>query len=376
MTAARPAAPPADPPADPPLDATVGPIGVPAGIRAEFTADVTYLNSATMGLPPRRTLAALHGALDEWRAGRAQAPAYDRAVASSRESFARLTGVPTGWVATGSQVSVFAGLVAASLPDGSEVVTVAGDFTSVVFPFLAQAGRRVTVREVPLERVADAVGPATTLVALSAVQSADGRLADVPAVTTAARDRGARVLLDVTQAAGWLPLDLSSVDYAICGGYKWLLAPRGTCFFTVTPERADELVAHTAGWYAGDDPWDSIYGGPLRLAPDARRFDVSPAWHCWVGQAASLELLTDVGRDALHRHALGLADRFRAGIGEPPGDSAIVSVLADPGTAEAMAGAGIVASVRAGRLRLSFHVNNTVDDVDHAVAVLAGRVRA
>jgi len=32
---------------------------------------------------------------------------------------------------------------------------------------------------------------------------------------------------------------------------------------------------------AGDDPWSSIYGGPLRLASDARRFDVSPAGHAW-----------------------------------------------------------------------------------------------
>jgi selenocysteine lyase/cysteine desulfurase len=220
------------------------------------------------------------------------------------------------------------------------------------------------------------VGPGTALVALSAVQSADGRLADAAAVTAAARAHGARVLLDVTQAAGWLPVDLSGVDYAVCGGYKWLLGPRGTCFFAVRPDLADALVPHSAGWYAGDDPWDSIYGGPLRLAPDARRFDVSPAWHCWVGQAASLDLLTEVGPGTLHGHAVGLADRFRAGIGAPPGDSAIVSLVAAPGTAEAMADAGVVASVRAGRLRLSFHVNNTDDDVDRAVAVLRGRVHA
>jgi hypothetical protein len=38
----------------------------------------------------------------------------------------------------------------------------------------------------------------------------------------------------------------------------------------------DGLTPHYAGWYAGDDPWSSVYGGPLRLASDARRFDVSP----------------------------------------------------------------------------------------------------
>jgi selenocysteine lyase/cysteine desulfurase len=353
---------------------TVEPVELPPAVRDEFAPDVAYLDTASMGLPPRRTVAALEAALAEWRAGRARAPGFDAAVAASRASFAGLVGTTADRVAVGSQVSVFAGLVAASVPDGAEVVTAAGDFTSIVFPFLAQAGRGVCVREVPLTEVAGAVTDRTALVAVSAVQSADGRLADVPAITTAARDHGARVLLDVTQAAGWLPLDLTGVDLAVCGGYKWLLAPRGTCFLAVTPEAAADLAPHTAGWYAGQDPWLSIYGGPLRLAGDARRFDVSPAWHCWVGQAPSLELLTGVGIERLHAHALGLANRFRAGVGLPPGNSAIVSLAATDAAGPALVAAGIVASVRAGRLRLSFHVHNTAADADRAAGALAALV--
>ncbi|MGF1646824.1 MAG: aminotransferase class V-fold PLP-dependent enzyme [Kineosporiaceae bacterium] len=347
---------------------------LPDAVRDEFAADGIYLDTATMGLPPSRGMAALEVALADWRAGRARAAGYDQAVAASRASFAALVGTTADRVAVGSHVSVFAGLVAASVPDRAEVVTVAGDFTSIVFPLLAQAGRGVGVREVPLDEVARAVTDRTALVAVSAVQSADGRVADVAAITTAARDHGARVLLDVTQAAGWLPLDLADVDHAVCGGYKWLLAPRGTCFFTTTPEAAARLVPHAAGWYAGQDPWLSIYGGPLRLADDARRFDVSPAWHCWVGQAPALELLAEVGVERLHGHALGLANRFRAGVGLASGDSAIVSLAAAAAAGPALAAAGITASVRAGRLRLSFHVHNTAADADRAAEVLAGLV--
>ena len=68
-------------------------------------------------------------------------------------------GVPPSAVAVGSQVSVFAGLIAANLPAGGEVLTAAGDFTSILFPFLAQSGRTVRVREVPLERICDLVTP-------------------------------------------------------------------------------------------------------------------------------------------------------------------------------------------------------------------------
>jgi hypothetical protein len=63
--------------------------------------------------------------------------------------------------------------------------------------------------------------------------------------------------------------------------------------------------------FAGGDPWTSMYGGPLRLADDARRFDLSPAWHAWVGAAPGVRLLTQVGTRALYTHALGLFRGWR-----------------------------------------------------------------
>ena len=39
-----------------------------AAARAEFDAAVTYLDTATFGLPPRRSWAALQQALAQWRA--------------------------------------------------------------------------------------------------------------------------------------------------------------------------------------------------------------------------------------------------------------------------------------------------------------------
>ena len=182
------------------------------------------------------------------------------------------------------------------------------------------------------------------------------------------------MLLDTTQAVGWLPVDASRFAYTACGGYKWLLSPRGTAYFTISPALIDDLTPHYAGWYAGDDPWSSVYGGPLRLAGDARRFDVSPAWHAWVAAAPAVRLLAQVGTPSLHRHALGLANRFRAAIGLEPGDSAIVSLATDGTAADAMAAARITGSARAGRLRLSFHVSTSDQDADLAADVLRRHV--
>ena len=184
--------------------------------------------------------------------------------------------MPVAHVAVSSQASVSAGLVAASLPAGAEVVCAANDFTSVLFPFLVQRERGVSVRVIALEEVADAISDTTTLVAISAVQSADGRIADLDAVARAAAAHGAASFIDATQALGWLALDASRFDYVACAAYKWLLCPRGVAFFVVRARAPRRHRPHAAGWYAGEDRWESIYGEPLRLAGDARRLDSRP----------------------------------------------------------------------------------------------------
>ncbi len=340
----------------------------------EFEPDGTYLNSATMGLPPRVTLAALAAAQDEWRRGTSHAPGYDTDVAAAREAYARLVGVRPETVAIGSQVSPLVALVAAAVPDGATVLVPEGEFTSVTFPFLAQGARGIRVREVPLAEVAEHVDGTTGLVALSAVQSSDGSLADLAAVEAAAARHGVDVLVDVTQAAGWLPLDVGRFAYTVCAAYKWLLSPRGTAFLTVRPDRWERLVPAAAGWYAGEHPWSSIYGLPLRLAADARRFDVSPGWHAWVGTASSLALLEQVGVAQLHAHALEVEHAFAAAAGLEPVGRAVRALAADREVPALLADHGIVAAERAGRLRVSFHVNNTVEEGALTGAVLRGHV--
>jgi hypothetical protein len=111
-----------------------------AAARAEFDAKVTYLNTATFGLPQQRSWLALQDALAGRRAGTADPVAYDAPLAAAR-SYARLVGVDPSAVAVGSQVSVFAGLIAANLPDRSEVLTAPGDFRSILFRSLRSPGR-------------------------------------------------------------------------------------------------------------------------------------------------------------------------------------------------------------------------------------------
>lgn len=328
-----------------------------------------YLDTASYGLPPRPAFEALEAALADWQHGRTSWEHWNGATDRARSTFARLVGMCAEDVATGATVSGLIGLLAASIPDGARVLSADLEFTSLLFPWLAQADRGVEVTTVPVSRLAEAIDARTTVVAFSAVQSATGEVADLDAIVASARHHGALVAVDATQACGWLPLDASRVDFLACTAYKWLMSPRGTAFLAVRPERLDGIRPSAAGWYAGEHVHETYYGAPLRLARAARRLDTSPAWFSWVGTQPALEVIEEIGVAAIRVHDVGLANRFREGLGLPPGDSAIVSAEV-PDAAARLERAGIRAATRAGSLRASFHVYNTPADVDAALTAL------
>lgn len=336
--------------------------------REHFALGRGYLAACTLGLPADVTRDAVRRDLERWSTGAATANDYSAILERARGHAATLLGTTPDRIATGSQVSVFAGLAAASAPSGAEVLCVDGDFSSIVAPFLARGDLRV--RHVPLRELADAVTAQTWLVSFSLVQSATGEVADAASVA-AARSAGALTLIDTTQATGWLPTTGLGGDLIVCHSYKWLSAPRGAAFASVSDRVLAEFRPHVAGWYSGDDPWASCYGPELYLAADARRFDVSPAWHAWAGAEAALGFAASLDMEEVQRHDVGLANAFRERIGLAASDSAIVTWPDDHGHELAALGtAGITASGRAGRARVAFHLWNDDDDVELAVRAL------
>jgi selenocysteine lyase/cysteine desulfurase len=342
-----------------------------ADAQALWRPGGTYLNTASYGLPPTPAWDALQAALEDWRGGRTSWEHWGIPGEEARASFARLVGVRAETVAIASNVSTLLGLVAAAVPDGTRVLVPDVEFTSVLFPFMAQAPRGVTVRLVPSAELAGEIGRDVDVVAFSAVQMATGYVADLDAIAAAAAEHGAMTVVDATQAIGWIPFDAARFDVVAAHAYKWMMSPRGTAFMAIRPERLVEVTPHAAGWYAGDDPLATFFGPPLRLAESARRLDTSPAWFMWVATAPALDIIERIGVDRIHEHDLGLANRFREGLRLEPGDSAIVFCDIEGG-AERLERAGIRAAVRGGRLRTSWHVYNTNEDVERAHDVSAG----
>ncbi|MCX3064154.1 aminotransferase class V-fold PLP-dependent enzyme [Streptomyces beihaiensis] len=348
-------------------------------VGEQFRPGGTYLNTASAGLLPARAVRAMREALEGMASGRAADPLFEDAEAA-RAAFARLAGVPVARVAMGGSVAVYSGLIASSLPPGAEVLTAEGEFSSTVNPFHVRGDLKVRI--VPLEALAESVRPGTALVAVSAAQSADGRVADLRELRAVTREHGARLYVDASQAAGWFPLEehAPGADYTASVAFKWLTCPRGAVFFVAPgdPEGVESLAPVFGGWVAGERPWDSCYGPVTELARSARRFDESPALLTYVGARHALELIERLGVDAVRAHDLALAERFRAGVLElghepvaAPG-SPIVSVPGLGARQAELARAGVQLSDRAGNLRASFHLYNTADDVARVLEALAG----
>ncbi|MDD7937108.1 aminotransferase class V-fold PLP-dependent enzyme [Actinomycetospora lutea] len=328
-----------------------------------FDVDGVYLNTPSIGVPPRPVVDAVSAAVTAWGRAETSPPQFDGAVAAARAAFGQLTGFPVSSVALGTTVSGLLGLVAASLPPGARVLTADREFTSVTFPFVS-AGHEVM--EMDIDELPERTG-AADVVAVSVVASADGALVDLEALR-AEVGPDTLVVLDATQSLGWLPADLGWADVVVGAGYKWLLAPRGAAWMALSDRLAERVVPGQSGWYAGG--WDAIYGLPLRLYPDARRFDLSPVWLAQVGAAVSLPWLASLDLEAVRDHAVGLANRVRRGLHLPAGESAIVSVR-HHGAADRLAAAGVRCAVRGGGARLGFHLHNTEADADTVLEALA-----
>ena len=348
------------------------------GIREQFRPGngITYLDTATYGLPPLATVEALQEAIGAWQAGTGDwVSDWDEPSDRAPRDFASLIGAPPDTIASIPAASVGTGLVAGTVGRGDEVVVPADEFTSTLFPLLVAKERGAHIREVPFDDVASSITASTRLVALSLVQMQTGRVADLAAILDAAERFGARVMLDGTQGIPFVPLDaaIHRIDYLVCSGYKHLLSPRGTAYLYVRRDRWDELEPRNANWRSADLPYGRYFGGPLTLAPDARRFDVSRAWFPWVGATASLHLLAEWKEagalDAVRSLAQGLAAR----IGVPWYGSTLVCAPLSDGEAVriALRAAGVRASVRGTAIRFAVHVYNTEADLDRAADAIA-----
>jgi len=238
---------------------------------------------------------------------------------------------------------------------------------------------------IPLESFARLIDSETCLVAVTQVCFRNGARLDIPGIVRLAHERGALVLLDCYQAVGGLTVDVKQldVDFAVGGMLKYLLGTAGIGFLYVRGSLIPALTPTHSGWFAQEDIFAMDITGN-KPAASARRFEAgTPAVvNCYAAEAG-LEIILEVGTDAIEERVRALTRRCLEGLESigwpsctPPedvrrGPMVCVRTRDVAQLTAALLEQDIVVSCRDDNLRATVHFYNSEDDIDRLVAALA-----
>ncbi|MFI6941349.1 kynureninase [Streptomyces sp. NPDC050418] len=231
---------------------------------------------------------------------------------------APLVGAAPGQIVVGdsTSVNVFKAVVGGVRLAGAGRDEILVD--AATFPtdgYIASSAARMTgctVRPVPVEEMASAVGPRTAVVLVNHVDYRSGRLADLPALTSAVQAAGALVVWDLCHSAGALPvgLDAHGVDLAVGCTYKYLNGGPGSPAYLYVAARHQALFdSPLPGWNSHAEP----FGMRPEFVPvdGARRGRVgTPDILSMAALEAALSVWSGVSVEAVRSKSLALTDFF------------------------------------------------------------------
>lgn len=355
----------------------------PAALRAEFPVleRFAYLNAGTCGPLPAAAVQAVGDVLAQAVAeGRSQAyfAASNEARTRLRAAYADLLGAAAEEVAltTCTSEGIVRVVAALDLGPGDQVLASDEEHPGLLGPLAAaRAQRGIAVRVVPFAELADAVEPATKLVASSHVSWVSGRIVpdlsgigDVP------------VLLDGAQGIGAVPTDVASLGCAFYAGsgQKWLCGPVGSGMLWVSPRWSDRLPATGPTYLNLVVPGDGLDAVPR---PDAARHDASALSPETIAAATgAFAVLDATGWDAVHERAATLAAQLADALAERgrevrPRDRTTLVSWKDPdpaATRSLLAERGVI--IRdlpgTGLLRASVGAWNDASDIERLLSAL------
>jgi selenocysteine lyase/cysteine desulfurase len=374
-------------PADDLERAVAGPIASlrpvdPIKFREQFPVceRLAYLNAGTCGPLPGPAVGVQSKVLEECaRSGRARMY-YEQTktlAAQRRAAYATLLSAEPADIAltTGTSEGIVRVLTGLDLQPGDEILTSDEEHPGLLGPLGAARDQRgIEVRIVAFDDLADAVSPATRLVACSHVSWINGRLApDMSALDVP-------VLFDGAQGAGAIAVDVSKLGCAFyaASGQKWLCGPVGTGLLWISPEWADRVRAIGPTYVNLEE---TSAGLDAVLAAGAKRHDThSQSLESAVAAATAFVLLASTGWEDLQERAASLAESLATALAArgfvvAPRDRTTLVSWTDPDPPAAKArceAAGVVIRDLPGRglLRASVGAWNDETDLQRLLAAL------
>ena len=362
--------------------------------------DYVYLNQASLGLIGQPAVQSMHSFLDNIaRHGNLRMTDEEEVgfFESLRQRGARLLNCHTDRLAILASASELLGQLPFLIrpTSGSFIVAVSTDFPAVTRPWIRYAAENDCslrfVDDIPTEnltdRLIDGIDSRTTVVAVSSVQFSTGSMVDIPRLREASARVNARLVVDVTQAAGILKIDSQhwKADAVVTSGYKWLGGHGGVALAAVSPDLLEQGPP-LPGWMGTTNPFD-FEATKLHFATGARRYTQSTmSYISMAGLTTALDHLLSLSESRLQAHSRRLSRRLIKGAhvyGWTP-FRALEDASASPHivtlkhsefgverATEALRRNRIVCGARNGRIRISLAPYNNSVDIDAFIDVLA-----
>jgi kynureninase len=368
--------------------------------RSEFpiVETCTYLVSHSLGAMPRKAATYLQEFAEMWstRGVRAWHEGWWEVGRETGNILAPVLGVASGTISMHQNVTIAQGIVGSCFTyDGPRRTIVMSELEFPSNHYLFEGFRRygAEIVYVPsadpirldLQRFLDAIDERTLLVPISLVLFKSAFITDARAIVEKAHRVGARVILDVYQAAGTVPMDLAGweTDFAVGGSVKWLCGGPGAGYLYVRPDLAPTLEPALVGWAAHESPFEFATGA-VRYAAAPERFQSgTPNVPSLFSARAGYEIVAAIGVPAIRARSLALTRRLIDGalaagyrLNTPTDDrerggSVVLDVPGGMAVANELIRRGVIVDYRPGAgIRLAPHFYNTEAEIDHAMATL------
>ncbi len=249
-----------------------------------------------------------------------------------------------------------------------------------------QAGAQLTIVPAPgdwdwTRAILERIDQNTAIVATAPCRWTDGSVVDLVAIGKRCRAVGAALVVDATQAAGAMALDVAAIDpdFMVASGYKWLLCPYAFTFlYVATRHHGGQPIEHYT-WTLTDPPAIGMMrGDDMDGAAGARRFDMGERNNpIHPGMAlAALEQVKAWRPERIARSIEPLTDCVEAmalarGLTVPPKECRVPHMLGlrrDQGWPEDLqerfGSLGIYVSKRGNSMRVSPYLYNDQGDVE------------
>ena len=144
----------------------------------------------------------------------------------------------------------------------------------------------------------------TRLIAVNHVSNVFGSIQDIEGIINIARQNSVKVLVDGSQSAGNIPLDINLLDpdYFVCPGHKGLLGPQGTgILYIKEPDTIEPLCL-------GGGMVSSVTPDSFKMEPSPVKFEAgTPNIPGIIGLGRAVEYVDNIGVESIEKHELSLA---------------------------------------------------------------------